>query len=190
MASRSPLKSAILVALVVVLALGGSTACKKKPVETAPPPPPPSEPAKPAPPPPAPPPKPDFPTEKPAPIVETEPTIDELNRQRVLRTVYFDYDKSDLTDATRQTLQQNAQWLKTNTRYRVVIEGHCDERGTIDYNLALGERRANSVRQYLTSLGVDAGRMRIKSYGEERPAMLGSNEQAWRQNRRGEFVIE
>jgi peptidoglycan-associated lipoprotein len=131
-----------------------------------------------------------FPTQP----VETRPEagepIDELNRKKVLKTVYFDFDRYDLDDQDREILRQNAQWLNGNTGYRVAIEGHCDERGTIEYNLTLGERRARSVREYLTSLGVSGGRMRIISYGEERPANPGHGEAAWAENRRAEFVIE
>jgi peptidoglycan-associated lipoprotein len=124
--------------------------------------------------------------------VETivEPTIAELNERGVLKTVYFDFDKSDLTDETRALLRANAEWLRGNAKYGVVIEGHCDERGTIEYNLALGQRRAQTVRDYLSSLGVSPSRLRTKSYGEERPAVQGHTEEAWGRNRRAEFVIE
>jgi peptidoglycan-associated lipoprotein len=87
-------------------------------------------------------------------------------------------------------LQQNGDWLLGNPQYNIRIEGHCDERGTIEYNLALGERRASAVRDYLVSLGVDAFRIRIVSYGEEDPADPGHDEAAWARNRRGVFVIE
>ena len=121
---------------------------------------------------------------------DAEPTIDELNRQGVLATVFFAFDSSELTDAARGTLRENSAWLKNNSQYRVVIEGHCDERGTIEYNLALGDRRAGAVRDYLSSLGVSASRMRVVSYGEERPADPGHGESAWAKNRRAAFVIE
>lgn len=108
-----------------------------------------------------------------------------------LRTVYFDYDRSELREDARMTLQQNAQVLNEVLPQApgliVQIAGHCDERGTAEYNLALGERRALSVRDYLVSLGVPANRLITISYGEEMPAVEGSNEAAWAQNRRAEF---
>ena len=107
-----------------------------------------------------------------------------------LKTIYFGYDKDELTDAARSILRQNANWLKANPQWNVVLEGHCDERGTIEYNLALGQRRANSVRSYMASLGVDASRVRTVSYGEERPADNGHNEAAWAKNRRAESKVE
>ena len=107
-----------------------------------------------------------------------------------LDKVYFDFDKSDLTDETRRVLRQNADWLKANGEYAVVIEGHCDERGTIEYNLALGQRRAQAVQDYLVNLGISAERMRNKSFGEEQPADPGHDEAAWSRNRRAAFVIE
>ncbi len=127
--------------------------------------------------------------EKPV-VEEYRPTVAELNAQGVLQTVYFDFDKSELTAETRQILHLNADWLGKNSGYGVVIEGHCDERGTIEYNLALGQRRAQAVRDYLSNLGVGADRMRLVSYGEERPADPGHDEDAWAMNRRAAFVIE
>jgi peptidoglycan-associated lipoprotein len=122
--------------------------------------------------------------------ISTEPTVDELNRKKVLQTVYFDYDKSDLSDSTRAALQSNAQWLKANPGRTVLVEGHCDERGTVEYNLALGQRRAASVKDYLGGLGIDASRLKTVSYGKERPVDSGHDETAHGRNRRAEFVIE
>jgi len=122
--------------------------------------------------------------------ISTEPTVDELNRKKVLETVYFDYDKSDLSDSTRATLQSNAQWLRANPGRTVLVEGHCDERGTVEYNLALGQRRAASVKDYLVGLGIDAPRLKTVSYGKERPVDPGQDEAARGKNRRAEFVIE
>lgn len=130
-----------------------------------------------------------FETEKPE-VKVMEPTIAELNRSGVLKTVYFGYDRYDLTDDTRRQIQANAGWLNTNSKYKVVVQGHCDERGTIEYNLALGERRARAVRDYMVDLGVSASRVRIVSYGEEKPAVSGHTESAWSKNRRAQFVIE
>jgi peptidoglycan-associated lipoprotein len=128
--------------------------------------------------------------EKPVVVQEYKPTISELNAQGVLQTVYFDFDKSDLSGETRRVLRLNADWMQKNTEYRIVIEGHCDERGTIEYNLALGQRRAQAVRDYLTNMGVAADRMRLVSYGEEKPADPAHSEAAWALNRRAAFVIE
>ncbi len=103
--------------------------------------------------------------------------------------VFFDFDKSDLKPAGRSTVEALATWMNNFPAARITVEGHCDERGTREYNLALGERRANAVYDYLLALGVQANRLRTISYGKERPAVLGSNEEAWAQNRRGTFVV-
>lgn len=130
-------------------------------------------------------------------FVAAEPEVQQIdesaaaiNQRGELKTIYFGYDKDELTDAARATLRQNANWLKANPQWNVVLEGHCDERGTIEYNLALGQRRANSVRSYMASLGVDASRVRTVSYGEERPVDNGHNEAAWAKNRRAESKVE
>ncbi len=123
---------------------------------------------------------------KPAPEA---PSIAELNRLGYLKSAYFDYDKADLRDDARATLSANADWLKGHPRIQVLIEGHCDERGTSAYNLALGDRRANAARDYLASLGVDATRMKTVSYGKERPTCTESNEGCWQKNRMAAFVI-
>jgi peptidoglycan-associated lipoprotein len=104
-----------------------------------------------------------------------------------LETVYFDYDQSVIRDDQRATLGNNANAIKGMSLAKVTIEGHCDERGSDEYNLALGERRANAVRQYLVDSGVTAS-VDTVSYGESRPAVQGSDESAWRMNRRAEFV--
>ncbi|HYE52167.1 MAG TPA: peptidoglycan-associated lipoprotein Pal [Azospirillaceae bacterium] len=103
--------------------------------------------------------------------------------------VFFGYDRFDLTPEATATLDRQAAWLKQYQGVTVSIEGHADERGTREYNLALGERRANAVKNYLTALGVEGGRVQVISYGKERPAVLGANEAAWAQNRRGVTVI-
>ena len=99
--------------------------------------------------------------------------------------VFFGLDKSEITSESADTLKRQAAWMRDNPNVTVVIEGHADERGTREYNLALGERRANAVREHLISLGVSTARIGTISYGKERPAVLGSNEAAWGQNRRG-----
>ena len=104
-------------------------------------------------------------------------------------TVYFAFDKYDLSSDAQSVLRRQAQWLNTYGNTTITVEGHCDERGTREYNLALGERRANSVKNYLVALGVSASRIQTISYGKERPAVLGSNEAAWAKNRRAVTVI-
>ena len=106
-----------------------------------------------------------------------------------LKTVYFDYDSSNLSDAEVSILQANAAWLKANSRVSVEIGGHCDDRGTINYNLALGDRRAGAVRDYLVTLGIPASRLKTVSYGEERPAVPGTDDAARAKNRRAEFSV-
>jgi len=105
-----------------------------------------------------------------------------------LRPVFFDFDKYDITAPGRETLNANARILKDKPAMRLTIEGHCDERGTTQYNLALGEKRARAAMNYLVSLGIDAGRLEIVSYGKERPFAMGHDESAWAQNRRAHFV--
>ncbi|MEE9318060.1 MAG: peptidoglycan-associated lipoprotein Pal [Rhodospirillales bacterium] len=99
--------------------------------------------------------------------------------------VFFNYDKFNVKPGGRKTLEKQAAWMKSNPSVTVTIQGHADERGTRDYNLALGDRRANSVKDYLVSLGVNPARVDTISYGKERPVATGSNEAAWSQNRRG-----
>jgi peptidoglycan-associated lipoprotein len=105
-----------------------------------------------------------------------------------LPTIYFEFNSFALNSASKEALGIAAQWLKTNTKQKIQIEGHCDERGTTEYNLALGERRASTVRDFLTGKGVGASQLSTISYGEERPIASGSDEAAWAKNRRVEFV--
>ncbi|MBI3444274.1 MAG: peptidoglycan-associated lipoprotein Pal [Magnetospirillum sp.] len=103
--------------------------------------------------------------------------------------VFFDFDKSSLRADAKATLDKQAAWLKAYPNYAMTVEGHADERGTREYNLALGEKRANAVAEYLKAAGVAAARVKTVSYGKERPVALGSNEAAWSQNRRGVTVL-
>lgn len=128
-------------------------------------------------------------TEDPLQSADMQIVNDELARRGFSPDVYFDYDESTLTDDTRDKLSRNADLLKSNAQFSVTIEGHADERGTNEYNLALGERRANAVRDYLGSLGVAAGRLRTLSYGEERPVCTQNEESCWSQNRRAHMII-
>ncbi len=106
-----------------------------------------------------------------------------------LADVFFHYDEAALTDEARAILEKHAVWLQTRREWRVVIEGHCDERGTVEYNLALGERRAQAAREYLVRLGVTPERLTTVSLGKERPLDPGHDESAWARNRRAHFVL-
>lgn len=117
-----------------------------------------------------------------------EPVLDKPT-PLVLETVHFDFDRSELTSQAKTVLATNARQLQERANVFIRIEGHCDERGTVAYNLALGERRALTVRNYLVNFGIDPGRLSIISYGKERPVDSRSNEAAWAMNRRAEFVI-
>lgn len=104
-----------------------------------------------------------------------------------LNSVYFDYDQDFIRSDAASTLQGNASYLKANSGNNVTIEGHCDERGTNEYNLALGQRRAQSSKNYLTNLGINSSRMTTVSFGEEKPVCYDSNESCWQRNRRADF---
>jgi peptidoglycan-associated lipoprotein len=106
-----------------------------------------------------------------------------------LRSVNFRFDKSSLTSRAKEILKKNAKWLKSNNKIKIQVEGHCDSRGTIEYNLSLGARRANTVKKYLSDLGVKTSQIITISYGEERPLDARENEIAWAKNRRANFVI-
>ncbi len=106
-----------------------------------------------------------------------------------LTDIHFDYDAFDLSAEARETLQSHANWLKKNAGAKVEIEGHCDERGTVEYNLALGAKRAKSARDYLMTLGIEANQLSTISYGEELPACKESTEDCWQQNRRAHFLL-
>jgi peptidoglycan-associated lipoprotein len=116
-------------------------------------------------------------------------TLDDLNRNSPFKPVFFAVDSADLDEAGRQVASANAEILKTNARWVITIEGHCDERGTVEYNLALGERRAIAVKTFLVSLGISPERIRTISYGKEFPFDPGRTEEAMSKNRRGHFVI-
>ena len=103
--------------------------------------------------------------------------------------VYFETDKHNISSSSAFTLDSQANWLKSTPGFQLLIEGHCDERGTREYNLALGERRGNAVKEFLASLGVDPGRLTVNSYGKARPAAEGSTSEAWSENRRAVLVV-
>jgi len=179
--------------LSLVLAVA-ATGCHKKVPPAAPAPPPPPPPTAPVtPPPPPPPPPPPAPAPAPRPLTEEEifarKSVDQLNAERPLDDVYFDLDKSEIREDAKGRLQKDADWLKKWTTTQISLEGHCDSRGSAEYNLALGSRRANAVKEYLANLGVSAGRLTVVSKGKEQPVCSEEAESCWQQNRRGHFVI-
>ncbi len=128
--------------------------------------------------------------ERPAPAARALGAAD-YNRQGLLKSIYFDFDRHEVRPDQRPTLQANADRLKGElAKFRVVIEGHCDERGTNEYNMSLGDRRSHATRQFLVDLGIDPSRIRTIAFGEERPADQGHSEEAWSRNRRCEFLLE
>lgn len=116
-------------------------------------------------------------------------SLAELNAERPLQEVFFPLDESIISPEGRRALQRNAEWLRRWSSTRVIIEGHCDERGSSEYNLALGERRASAVRSYLVSLGIDEARLLAVSKGKETPVCSDANEECWQRNRRAQSVI-
>jgi len=172
---RPVLSNVTLVALILTFLFVG---CAK---EEPPPPTAEAQPPRVAPPPPPPAP---APTPLPGPSISQQ-AFQEFQNQ----DIYFDFDKYDLRTDARTTLDRKASFLNQNSSVRVQVEGHCDERGTNEYNMALGERRANAAKQYLTTAGISAGRLSTISYGEERPLDPGHTEAAWARNRRAHFVV-
>ena len=180
-------------ALVMMMALGAGACGKKEPPVARPmPPPPPSDDAGMARPP-----APPDPGDEPAPVPPVPVTddaigsksIDDINRESPLQPIFFGLDQSEVDQAGQQLLPRNADVLKKYDTWQITIEGHCDERGTAEYNLALGERRAVAARNYLVSLGVSADRIKTVSYGKEFPFDPGHTESAWAKNRRAHFVV-
>jgi peptidoglycan-associated lipoprotein len=189
-----------LVALLLVVVATATACSRKKPPVARPTPPPPSAGTTGAPGPPAPP-EPLPEPEPPVASVPAEPAIagsnvdynarslDELNRESPLQPVFYVYDSADVAGDMQATLQKNAEILKQYPSWVVTIEGHCDERGTAEYNLTLGERRAQASRAYLVSLGIPAERLKTVSYGKEFPFDPGTTEEAYAKNRRAHFVV-
>ena len=139
---------------------------------------------------PSPAPAPPAPAAAAAPAPAPRPVPKEFMAVAALKEVYFDFDKYDIRPEDAKTLDANATWLKSNGDNLVLIEGHCDERGTNEYNLALGERRAKATMNYLVSQGIQANRITIISYGEERPVCTEKTEACWAKNRRANFLVK
>jgi peptidoglycan-associated lipoprotein len=183
-------RSTVRAALVLLLMISAAACAKKQPPIARPLPPPPPE-ATPV----APPPEPAAPVAEappPTPVPEdtlTAGSLDEINKNSPLKPVFFELDSSEVDAASQKVLDGNAEVLKRYTSWQISIEGHCDERGTAEYNLALGERRAIAARNYLVSLGIPADRIKTVSYGKEFPFDPGHNEEAWAKNRRAHFVV-
>lgn len=185
-------RTAGIASLCLVMGIAAAACTKKAPAPAPPPPLPPAAPARPpAPPPPPPPPPPAAPA--PRALSEDEvfaqKSVAQLNADRPLTDVYFELDQSSIREEGKASLSQDAAWLKRWPTTRISLEGHSDERGTSEYNLGLGERRANAVKEYLVSLGIGADRLTVVSKGKESPFCTESNESCWQQNRRGHFVI-
>jgi peptidoglycan-associated lipoprotein len=182
-----------MLAVVAALAISATACAKKEPpvARPMPPPPPPSESTA------SRPPAPPEPVPEPAPVPPVPVTddaigsrsLDDINRDSPLKPVFFALDQNDVDAAGQQVLQANADVLKKYGTWQITIEGHCDERGTAEYNLALGERRAVAARTYLVSLGISGDRIKTVSYGKEFPFDPGHTEAAWSKNRRAHFVV-
>ncbi len=178
-------KSVLVVAALALFSV--LPACHHKP-PAAPPPPPPAAPETP-PPAPAPPPRVEAPPQVDEYARLKSMSADEIDKMGLLADIHFEYDKADIREADRPTLTTNADTLKKFDFLKVTVEGHCDERGTVEYNLALGERRAKAAYDYLVSLGVPADRLKTVSYGKEVPVCTDSNEACWQRNRRAKFTV-
>lgn len=180
------MKKTLIFSLVCILAFSFFLSCRKK-VETPPPPPPQVKEQ----------PKVEK-VEKPPVVKEPELTeeeifmaksLEEINKEALLNMIHFDYDKYFIRDDAKPVLEENANWLNKFKSVKILIEGHCDERGTEEYNLALGEKRSKSTLDYLVSLGISQDRIEIISYGKSQPLDPGHNEIAWQKNRRSNFMI-
>jgi peptidoglycan-associated lipoprotein len=178
------------IALAAAIAAGGCAKKKPAPPPAAPPPAAAPTPTTPPPPPPPPP----APRAAPAPAATEDEafaskSLDQLNGEHPLGDAYFDLDSSQIRSDSQPILQKDADWMKRWPSTKVSVEGHCDSRGSAEYNLALGNRRATAVRDYLTSLGIAGDRVQIVSKGKEQPVCSDEAESCWSQNRRGHFLI-
>lgn len=182
------MKKIVILSFACLLVFAFFVSCRGKVEEAPPPPPPPQVKEQPK----------VEKVEKPPVIKEPELTeeeifmsksLEEINKEAPLKMIHFDYDKYFIRDDAKPVLEANSVWLRKWKTVKILIEGHCDERGTEEYNLALGERRAKSTLDYLASLGISADRVRIISYGKSQPLDPGHNEIAWQKNRRSQFVV-
>jgi peptidoglycan-associated lipoprotein len=180
------MRKVIILSLVCFMAVAFTTSCKPKVKEIPPPPPQAKEQPRVervAPP---------APVQKPA-LSEEEiflaKSLDQINKEKPLRLINFDYDKFVIREDAKPVLEGNAAWMKKFRTAKILVEGHCDERGTEDYNLALGEKRSKAAFEYLVSLGVSADRMKTISYGKSQPLDMGHDEAAWQKNRRDQFLV-
>jgi len=181
------MKKFLILSLICVLAFAFAVSCKQKPKQVTPPPPPQVKE------------QPKVEKVVPPPVVKkpelTEEdlfmakSLEQINREKPLLTIYYDYDKFFIREDAKPAIERNASWLKKFKTAKFLIEGHCDERGTEDYNLALGEKRAKSAYDYLLALGIPAERMKTISYGKSQPVDMGHDEAAWQKNRRGQFLV-
>jgi peptidoglycan-associated lipoprotein len=180
------MKKVAIVLIICVVALVFLVSCKAK-VEQAPPPPPQVEE------------QPKVEKVQEPPVVEEpklteeeifmQKSLEEVNAEKPMKMIHFDFDKYFIREDAVPVLESNASWLKKYSTVKILIEGHCDERGTEEYNLALGEKRAKNAMDYLISLGIPAERIKIVSYGKSQPIDPGHNEIAWQKNRRAQFII-
>lgn len=179
------MKKLIIYSLAIILVFSFAVSCKKKPKEVPPAPPqtqeqPPVE-------------RVEQPKVQEPQLSEEEmllqKSLDQINREKPLGTIYFDYDSAVVRNDARGVLDADAAWLKKFRTVKVLVEGHCDERGTEEYNLALGEKRAKAAQDYLLSTGITADRIKIISYGKSQPINPGHDESSWQMNRRAQFLI-
>jgi peptidoglycan-associated lipoprotein len=179
------MKRLLIYALAIVLVFSFAVSCKKKPKEVPPPPPQAQEQPKVE--------KVEQPVVKEPVLSEEEiflqKSLEQINKEKPLANIYFDYDKALIRDDAKPVLEMNASWLNKFKTIKILIEGHCDERGTEEYNMALGEKRAKAAMDYLTTLGISAGRMKLLSYGKSQPVDPGHGEAAWQKNRRDQFMV-
>jgi peptidoglycan-associated lipoprotein len=175
--------------LLAAATVASFAACGKKTPPAGPPPPPPLVPAPPPPAPPPPPPRAEAPPQQDEYARLHAMSAEDIEKAGLLAEIHFEFDKAEIRDADRELLNKNAAALKRFDFLRVTVEGHCDERGTVEYNLALGERRARVAYDYLVSLGVPADRLKTVSYGKEVPVCQVSSEDCWLKNRRAHFTL-
>jgi peptidoglycan-associated lipoprotein len=177
-------KKVVILSLAIILVMSFAVSCKKKPQQVPPPPQAVEQPKVEKVEPPVPPP-PQLTEED----LFLQKSLEQINREKPLANIYFDYDKYALREDAKPTLDTNSAWLNRWKTVKILVEGHCDERGTEEYNLALGEKRAKAAQDYLIGLGIAADRIKIISYGKSQPVDPGHNEAAWQKNRRDQFLI-